>query len=176
MKLSFEDFEKMEAIDHQYFPDENISPALEAYKWYLADPNSCVVIKEDNVVVAYINILSLKKDVYEKVKNDVLNESEIVMEDLELKKEKYFNFLYFSVIAIDQNHRNVRTLKKLLDTTKSHIKNIIKDCQLIEVMADCSTKEGKKITERMLKLKPYKNTSHGSVIYVAKGKEFIENI
>lgn len=34
-ELIFEDFVEMEKIDHQYFPVENITPAKEAYKWYL---------------------------------------------------------------------------------------------------------------------------------------------
>lgn len=37
MKLEFKDFERMEEIDHQYFPPENIAPAEESYKWYLVD-------------------------------------------------------------------------------------------------------------------------------------------
>lgn len=176
MKLTIKDFEQMEYIDHEYFSENTIAPAKEAYKWYLADPNSCIVVKENNKVVAYINILSLKKEVYDKVKNNILNESEIVMGDLELNKEKYFNYLYFPAIAIDQNYRNIRVLKKLLDVAKEHIKEITKNATILEVMADCSTKEGTKITQRILKLKPYKKTSHNSTIHIAKGDDFVKNL
>ena len=117
MLLTFEDFIKMEEIDHQYFPDENISPANEAYKWYLADPNSCVVVKDNSKVVAYVNILSLKKDVYDKVKHNEMNESQIRVTDLELNKDKYFNYLYFSTIAIDKSHRDIQTLRELIEIT-----------------------------------------------------------
>lgn len=176
MKLKFEDFERMEEIDHQYFPNENISPAKEAYKWYLADPNSCVVVKEKNDVVAYINILSLKEKVYNKVKNNLMNESEIVVDDLELKKDKYFNYLYFSVIAIDKNNRNIKTLKRLVDITKDHLKSILKETKIIEVMADCSTKEGEKISRKILKLRPFMKTSHDSTIYVTDGESFVNDV
>ena len=177
MLLTFEDFIKMEEIDHQYFPDENVSPADEAYKWYLADSNSCVVVKENSNVVAYVNILSLKKEVYDKVKHNEMNESQILVTDLELDKDKYFNYLYFSTIAIDKNHRDIQTLRELIDITSKKIIEIINQgCEIKEVMADCSTPEGEKITQKFLHLMPFMKTSHNSMIHVLSGNEFIKNL
>lgn len=174
MQLTFNDFIKMEEIDHQYFPDENVSPASEAYRWYLADPNSCVVVKDDSNVVAYVNILSLKKEIYDKVKYNQMNESQIIVSDLELNKERYFNHLYFSTIAIDKKHRNIQTLRKLIDITSAKIVEIVSQgCEIKEVMADCSTYEGQKITQRFLKLKPFIQTSHNSTIHILNGEEFL---
>lgn len=173
--LTIEDFIKMEEIDHQYFPDENVSPADEAYKWYLADPNSCVVVKDNSNVVAYVNILSLKEEVYNKVKFNEMNESQILVSDLELNKDKYFNYLYFSTIAIDENHRDIHTLRQLIDITSKKIIEIVNQgCQIKEVMADCSTSQGQKITQRFLKLKPFMKTSHNSIIHILRGEEFVK--
>lgn len=175
MQLTFNDFIKMEEIDHQYFPDENVSPADEAYKWYLADPNSCVVVKDNSNVIAYVNILSLKEEVYNKVKFNEMNESQILVSDLELNKDKYFNYLYFSTIAIDENHRDIHTLRQLIDITSKKIIEIINQgCQIKEVMADCSTSQGQKITQRFLKLKPFMKTSHNSIIHILSGEEFVK--
>ena len=175
MLLTFEDFIKMEEIDHQYFPDENVSPADEAYKWYLADPNSCVVVKDNSNVVAYVNILSLKEEVYNKVKFNEMNESQILVSDLELNKDKYFNYLYFSTIAIDKNHRDIYTLRQLIDITIAKIIEIVNQgCEIKEVMADCSTPQGQKITQKFLKLKPFMETSHNSMIHILSGKEFVK--
>lgn len=177
MKLAFEDFVKMEEIDRQYFPDENITPADEAYKWYLADTNSCVAIKDNSNVIAYVNILSLKKEVYDKVKHNKMNESQILVSDLELDKGKYFNYLYFSTIAIDKNYRDIQTLRKLINITSKKILQIVNQgCQIEEVMADCSTSQGQKITQRFLKLKPFMKTSHNSIIHILNGKDFLANI
>ena len=177
MELTFEDFVKMEEIDHQYFPNENVSPADEAYKWYLADKNSCVVVKDKSNVVAYVNILSLKKDVYNKIKHNQINESQILVTDLELDKDKYFNYLYFSSIAIDKNYRDIQTLRKLLNVTREKIIEIINlGCSIKEVMADCSTTQGQKITQRFLKLKPFMETSHNSTIHILSGEEFIKQL
>ena len=175
MLLTFEDFIKMEEIDHQYFPDENVSPAEEAYKWYLADSNSCVVVKDNSKVVAYVNILSLKKEVYDKVKHNEMNESQILVSDLELDKDKYFNYLYFSAIAIDKNHRDIQTLRELIDITSAKIIEIVNQgSEIKEVMADCSTPQGQKITQRFLRLKPFMKTSHNSMIHILSGDEFIK--
>ncbi|MBQ8522404.1 MAG: hypothetical protein IJ458_01925 [Clostridia bacterium] len=177
MELTFKDFVKMEEIDHQYFPNENVSPADEAYKWYLADKNSCVVVKDKSNVVAYVNILSLKKDVYNKIKHNQINESQILVTDLELDKDKYFNYLYFSSIAIDKNYRDIQTLRKLLNVTREKIIEIINlGCSIKEVMADCSTIQGQKITQRFLKLKPFMETSHNSTIHILSGEEFIKQL
>ena len=175
--LTIEDFIQMEKIDHQYFLDENVSPAEEVYKWYIADPNSCVVVKFKSKVVAFVNILSLKKDVFNKVKHNKMNESEIVVEDLELDRDKYFNYLYFSSIAIDKNHRDIKILRKLIAKTIQKIIEIVNmNCEIKEVMADCSTPEGEKITQRFLKLKPFKKTSHGSIIHILSGKDFLKYV
>ena len=175
MLLTFEDFIKMEEIDHQYFPDENVSPAEEAYKWYLADSNSCVVVKDNSKVVAYVNILYLKKEVYDKVKHNEMNESQILVSDLELDKDKYFNYLYFSAIAIDKNHRDIQTLRELIDITSAKIIEIVNQgSEIKEVMADCSTPQGQKITQRFLRLKPFMETSHNSMIHILSGDEFIK--
>lgn len=175
MQLTFNDFIKMEEIDHQYFPDENVSPADEAYKWYLADPNSCVVVKDNSNVVAYVNILSLKEEVYNKVKFNEMNESQILVSDLELNKDKYFNYLYFSTIAIDEKHRDIHTLRQLIDITSKKIIEIVNQgCEIKEVMADCSTPQGQKITQRFLQLKPFMETSHNSIIHILSGEEFVK--
>lgn len=174
MELTLDDFIKMEEIEHQYFLEENISPALEAFRWYKKDPNSCIVVKDNSKVIAYVNILSLKEKVYYKIKNNEMNESQIIVSDLELEKDKYFNYLYFSTIAVDKKHRNIQTIKKLIDITKQKILEIVNLGYFVkEVMADCSTLEGQKITQKLLKLKPFKKTSHSSMLYILNGKEFI---
>lgn len=175
--LTFDDFKKMEEIDHQYFPNENISPAEESYKWYLSDPNSCVVVKDKSGVIAYVNILSLKEDIYNKIKYNIMNESEVLTEDLELSKDKYFNYLYFSSIAIDKNNRNIKILRNLIKETTNNIQKIINQgCQIKEVMADCSTEAGEKITQKFLKLKPFIKTSHNSTIHILNGNEFVKQL
>ena len=43
-------------------------------------------------------------------------------------------------------------------------------------MADCSTPQGKKITQRLLKLKPFMKTSHNSTIHISDGNKFINTL
>ncbi len=173
MLLTLKDFIKMEEIDHQYFPDENISPAREAYKWYLADPNSCIVVKNNSKVIAYVNILSLNKETYDKIKYNKINESQILVSDLELDKDKYYNYLYFSAIAIDRKHRNIKTLMELIKITSNKLIEIISQgFHIKEVMADCSTSQGQKITQRFLGLQPFMKTSHNSLIHTLEGEQF----
>ena len=90
-------------------------------------------------------------------------------------KNKYFNYLYFSTIAIDKNHRDIHTLRELINITSKKILEIVNlGCEIKEVMADCSTPQGQKITQRFLKLKPFMKTSHNSMIHILSGDEFIK--
>ena len=145
--------------------------------WYneFIKQHSCVVVKDNSNVVAFVNILSLKKEIYDKVKHNEMNESQILVTDLELDKDKYFNYLYFSTIAIDKTHRDIQTLRELINITSKKILEIVNQgCELKEVMADCSTPQGQKITQRFLKLKPFMKTSHNSIIHILSGEEFVK--
>ena len=144
--------------------------------WYneFIKQHSCVVVKDNSNVVAFVNILSLKKEIYDKVKHNEMNESQILVTDLELDKDKYFNYLYFSTIAIDKTHRDIQTLRELINITSKKILEIVNQgCELKEVMADCSTPQGQKITQRFLKLKPFMKTSHNSIIHILSGGKFL---
>lgn len=176
-ELTLKDFVDMEKIDHQYFPNANITPAKEAYNWYLKDKNTIVALKEDGVVVAYINLLSLKKEIFDKIKHNQMNESQTKMADLETNKDKYMEYLYFASIAVEKGHRDLKTATKLFLKCREMLKNLLNsNIKIKEVMADCSTKEGKEIAKRILHLKPYMNTSHNSEIYVLDGNAFIKNL
>lgn len=106
-----------------------------------------------------------------------MNESEIKATDLESTKSNYYNYLYFSAIAINKDYRNLKTLRELIELTKKRLISVInQNYEIKEVMADCSTKEGEKIAQKFLHLTPFMKTSHGSTIHILKGSKFIKNI
>lgn len=88
-----------------------------------------------------------------------MNESQTKMTDLETDKEKYMSYLYFASIAVEKDHRDIKTATKLFLKCRSALKKLTNsNVKIKEVMADCSTNEGREIAERILHLKPYKKT------------------
>ena len=78
-EFTLQDFEKIENIEHSYFPNENITTSQEVQNWYIKNKLTCIGIRNsNNEVIASINILPLKKqvfyDIYKNKMNEVIEE------------------------------------------------------------------------------------------------------
>ena len=176
MILTLDDFKDMEKIERYYYSADQIATPEDSYAWYCADSNSCVAIKRDNKVVGFINILSLKEDIFMQIKNDLMNEHDLRVQDLELNKDRYMNYLYFSCIAIDPLYRQPDVFLQLIRAYQTTLNKILSDGACIkEVMSDCITNEGQRASAQLLHMHPYKQTSHSTTIYVASGDLFLQN-
>ncbi len=178
-KFSLEDFKEMEKIEHSYFPNENISPAEEVLKWYKKNNMTCIGIRNtDNLIIASVNILPLKKEIFEDIYNNRMNEADVVADQIEKYEDGKSCYLYLSSISIDREYRNnykvIKTLLKgcmnLLDVLKR------KNIKIKKVMADASTIHGEKICTKLLHMDYIRETNHESKIFCLKGEEFSKNI
>ena len=83
-KFNLKDFKIMEDIEHSYFPNENITEAEEVMKWYQKNNLTCIGIRNShNVIIASVNVLPLKKDIFEDIYENRINEADIVYEQIE---------------------------------------------------------------------------------------------
>ena len=83
-KFSLEDFKEMEKIEHSYFLNENISPSEEVLKWYKKNNMTCIGIRNtDSLIIASVNILPLKKRIFEEIYNNRMNEADVVADQIE---------------------------------------------------------------------------------------------
>ena len=63
--FTLEDFKIMEDIEHSYFPNDNITPAEEVLNWYEKNNLTCIGVRNsENKVIACVNVLPLKIDVF----------------------------------------------------------------------------------------------------------------
>ena len=73
-KFNFEDFKKMENIEHSYFPNDNITPAEEVLKWYEKNDLTCVGVRnEKDEIIASLSILPLKSKVFMDIYENKMN-------------------------------------------------------------------------------------------------------
>lgn len=176
-EFNLEDFKVMENIEHSYFPNENISPAEEVLKWYEKNNLTCIAIRNsDNKVIASVNILPLKKDVFDEIYENKMNEADVVYSQIEEYENSKSYYLYLSSISIDEKYRNnYRVITFLLKGCINLFDMLTeKNIQVKKVMADASTIHGEKICKKLLKMDYIRNTSHKTKIYCTNGDNFVE--
>ena len=178
-EFDIEDFKAMENIEHSYFPNENISPAEEVFKWYEKNNLTCIGVRNsNNKIIASVNILPLHRDVFNDIYENNINEADVVSEQIETYEDNKSYLLYLSSISIDEKYRNnykviTTLLKGCIDLLNILMKRNIK---IEKVMADASTIHGEKICKKLLNMDYIRDTSHKSKIYCIDGQEVIQNI
>lgn len=89
------DFKIMENIEHLYFKDTSISPAKEVFKWYEKNNLTCIGVRNsNNEVIASVNILPLKSNVFNDIYQDKMNEADVISEQIETYENNKSYHLY----------------------------------------------------------------------------------
>ena len=178
-KFNLKDFKIMEDIEHSYFPNENITEAEEVMKWYQKNNLTCIGIRNShNVIIASVNVLPLKKDIFEDIYENRINEADVVYEQIERYENNKSYYIYLSSISIDKAYRNnYKVITTLLKGCVILFNLLIdKNIRIEKVMADASTIHGEKICRKLLRMDYIIDTSHDSKIYCEDGEEFIKAI
>ena len=77
-KFNLKDFETMENIEHSYFQNDNITTAKEVLNWYTKNNLTCIGVRNlNNQIIASINILPLKKEVFYDIYENKMNEADV---------------------------------------------------------------------------------------------------
>lgn len=177
--FNLDDFRIMENIEHSYFLNENISSAEEVLKWYERNSLTCIGVRNSkNEIIASVNILPLKNEVFKDIYENKMNEADVTYEQIEVYENNKSYLLYLSSISIDENYRNNYKVITTLLRGCINLLNILieRDIKIEKVMADASTIHGEKICKKLLKMEYIRDTSHNSKIYIIDGNEFINII
>lgn len=178
-KFNLEDFKVMEDIEHSYFPNENITPAKEVLRWYKKNDLTCIGVRNNNnEVIASVNILPLKKEIFYDIYNNKMNEADVISSQIEKYENNNEYYLYLSSISINKKYRNsyhvITTLLKGCINLYKLLTN--RNIKIIKIIADASTEHGEKICKKLLRMDYIRNTSHNSKIYCIEGNEFTKSI
>lgn len=177
--FTLEDFKIMEDIEHSYFPNDNITPAEEVLNWYEKNNLTCIGVRNsENKVIACVNVLPLKIDVFNAIYENKMNEADVVCSQIETYEDNKSYLIYLSSISIDKKYRNnykviTTLLKGCIELLNLLLKRNIK---IEKVMADASTIHGEKICKKLLKMDYIRDTSHESKIYCEDGEKFIKSV
>ena len=106
-EFNLDDFKVMENIEHDYFPNENISPAEEVLRWYEKNDLTCIGVRtSNNEIIASVNILPLNRNVFNDIYENKMNEADVISEQIEIYEDNNSYLLYLSSISIDEKYRN----------------------------------------------------------------------
>ncbi len=178
-KFNLKDFETMENIEHSYFPNDNITTAKEVLNWYTKNNLTCIGVRNlNNQIIASINILPLKKEVFYDIYENKMNEADVKSNQIEEYKDNNSYYIYLSSISIDKKYRNNYKVITTLLKGSINLFNILqkRNIKIEKVMADASTIHGEKICKKLLKMEYITDTSHESKIYCEEGQDFINEI
>lgn len=178
-KFKLEDFETIENIEHSYFPNENITTAKEVLNWYEKNNLTCIGVRNsNNQIIASINILPLKKEVFYAIYENKMNEADVKYNQIEEYEDNNSYYIYLSSISIDKKYRNNYKVVTTLLKGSINLFNTLqkRNIKIEKVMADASTINGEKICKKLLKMDYITCTSHDSKIYCEDGEKFINVI
>ena len=176
-EFNLEDFKVMENIEQLYFSNENITPAEEVLKWYKKNNLTCIGVRNsDGKIIASINILPLKENIFNDIYENKMNEADVIAEQIENYEDGKSYYLYLSSISIDRKYRNnYRVITTLLKGCIGLFDILMeKNIEIKKVMADASTIHGEKICKKLLMMDYIRKTSHNSAIYCIDGEKFIK--
>ncbi|MEF9935208.1 MAG: GNAT family N-acetyltransferase [Clostridium sp.] len=172
--LTVEDFIEMENLEKRYYSEEFITPYSEAYLWYKHHPHSLYIERVDGKIVGFINMFPIKENVYSLIDRGVYNDSNLTHNDIiPLNEISKGDNMFLSCIVVNKDYRGLGITNRLLQGAA----NIYREyAQRIDyIITDNVTGDGERFSRR-LGLLVHCISTHDSVIFKGKYKDFVKNI
>lgn len=88
-RLGLEHFREMEALERTCYSAEYITPAEEAYAWYLCAPSTTIALADDGAgthdsahIVGFINLFPVSEQVYQGIRAGTFNDRDLTAADV----------------------------------------------------------------------------------------------
>ncbi|MDR0462282.1 MAG: hypothetical protein LBG88_03045 [Christensenellaceae bacterium] len=135
-KLTFDDFIRMEEIDHN-IGFKSIVPAPKCFEIYKKFPQYICALKEQDKVIGYVSTVAVEKELYERLKSGEVGEDAVNLANMSFSNPVY---LYITCVVIDRPYQNLKNVKALFDKYKAHMKSLFDNgMQVAEVLTECET-------------------------------------
>lgn len=190
--LKIEDFKAMEALEYTYYDKAFITPAEEAYLWYLHEPTSIVVAKVNHQIVGFMNLLLIEEETYESIWRGVFNDALLRVDHLfpyrdycvtpssnklainpDEQSKTFSAYVFLSCIIVDKSYHKTNVAPLLLDYYVKWLKSLQKTGLAIgPVITDNVTEAGEGFSKK-IGLSFIRRSNHDSVIYSAPLDQFM---
>ncbi|MDF2999924.1 MAG: hypothetical protein K0Q48_43 [Bacillota bacterium] len=176
---TLKDFIDMEQMELRFYSEEHVTPHDEAYRWYLANPNTDMAIEDGEKIIAFSDILPLKNQVYERILDGSFNDKYLTGDDMinieKLNEGEHCNLL-LSCVVVHEDYRKTEALKLLLDHHLGYYREAAaKDVHIDWVLTSNVTEDGEGFSERM-GFERIGKSSHGSTLYRIRFSDFDQRV
>lgn len=157
--------EKLYNLDKKYYDTNYIWDLDRMMQIYNSENNSYILIKDQNEVIGYINILNVKPNIYEKMDNsnelyDSFNSQDIIR----FRREKEY-YLSINSIVLKNEYQNNNSVDKIICAIKKFIKEKNnKGYKIAKINCFAVNEFEKKILEK-LKFNKIKSISNEELLY-----------
>lgn len=165
--IRLKDFLDISKLDKQVYKKEYQVNFLKGFFWIHKCYNGYIVVfdKLTNKVIAYANMLSLKKEYYEKLKNGEIIDASLPIKAQNNFSKKILHTFYFSSVVISPEYQNTQVITYLFSGV---FKNLTRLAQKgifgKSILVDAVSLGGEHLSETF-GMDFISKTPHGSKIY-----------
>lgn len=171
-KLEFEHFIQMELLEKQFYGEEYITPAQEAFEWYKKYPYSVIAVQFENKIAGFINMFPVSDSVFNKLKSGDFNDKDLTLKDIVNINSSHDSALhmFLSCIVVAEECRKCGTARLLI---KEAIKQYTHKEHLFDfILVDAVTNSGKRFAQKY-GFKFVCSSNHSSTVYMQSYEDFV---
>lgn len=115
-ELTMADFVQMEELEKRYYTEEHITPAAEAYEWYIHRPYSILALEQDDCIIGFMNLFPVRQEIFAQIEKGSFNDKYLTYEDIiQLPSTGVPSMnLFLSCVVIHEQYRKSNALSMLL--------------------------------------------------------------
>jgi len=178
-KKTIEDYKKMEVMELKYYDAEHVTPYTESFEWAQYCPESDVMLMDKDRIVGFMDILPIKKTVFEGIKEGCFNDKYLTTADIarkqDLKAGAHVDLL-LSCVVIEEEYRKTDALAMLLLAHLKYFMTFLEEGITIDfVVTSNVTDEGIHFSQKM-GFQKVCHSDHGTEIYLIPFCDFKKRI
>jgi len=176
---TLDDFIYMEQLELKYYSEEHVTPYQEAYLWHLSNPKTGFALEDNGKIVAFTDILPIKKAVFDQIVSGTYNDKYLTSDDLVYMdglKEGDSVDLLLSCVLVDEDYRETDALKTLLNAHMDYYRYYVSRGISIEsVLTSNVTEAGERFSERT-GFERIGRSEHLTTLYQTSFRQFDEQV
>ena len=173
-QLTYAHFEQMAALELQYYGADFITPAEEAYRWYLKQAYTIAAAAVNDEVVAFVNLFPIEAAASDKLLRGQLNDSELTADSIvDIYADDGPLHMFLSCILVEPRYRRTGLTRRLLRAAIAPYLPVQHRCQL--VATDNITPEGVAFS-RHFGFMPHGTSDHDSQLFVQPFSSFVSQV
>ena len=173
--LTLEQFKQMEELELTCYSSDYITPAVESYNWYRCHPHSTLVACEGAEIVGFVNLLPVRRDLFELIQTGRFNDSNMTASDilpLDGCADRPIE-LFLSCIVVHERFRGSGLARSLAAMALAPYLEEGTSCRF--VVTDNVTPDGVRFSE-CLGFEFVCESDHGSRIYQCEIAKLVETL